>query len=314
MTSMKLGVLDLTPIFQGVPAQTALRQAVLLAQTAEGLGYTRYWVAEHHDMPQLASSCPEVLLAHIGAQTKQIRIGSGAVLLPYYKPYKVAEAFSLLATLYPGRVDLGIGRAPGGSAHATLALSERYLEQVRQMPALLKDLTALLSGDFRVEGEFVTARPVPPIQPELWLLGTNMKSAGYAAQFGTGYVFGHFMSEQDGQAVMAAYRREFRSSALQRQPKAIAAVGVICAETTAEAERLLEEARSWSPAPVSSSSAADKPTQGRKVIVGNPEQVKQQLSDLQSRYGTDEFIVVTTIPDYDKRIRSYELLAQAVLL
>ncbi|MEC0247920.1 MsnO8 family LLM class oxidoreductase, partial [Paenibacillus chitinolyticus] len=228
---LRLSVLDLVPVMQKADSHTALGQAVTLARTAEKLGYTRYWVSEHHDMKQLASACPEVLLAHIGAHTEHIRIGSGAVLLPHYQPVKVAEAFHLLATLHPGRIDLGIGRAPGGSAHVTLALSGNFLENVRKMPDKIRDLTALIEGEFTVEGERVTARPVPPDSPELWLLGTNAKSAAYAAEYGTGYVFGRFMSDNDGAAVLGEYRSAFRPSRLLAEPKAIVAVGAVCAET-----------------------------------------------------------------------------------
>ncbi len=162
MKPLKLSVLDLVPVLDEADAAYALSQAVELAQTAERLGYTRYWVAEHHDMPHLACTSPEVLLAHVGARTQRIRIGSGALLLPHYKPLKVAESFHLLASLYPGRVDLGIGRAPGGSAHVSIALSGNFLENVRQLPDKLKELLELLEGSFQLDGQKVTARPTPP--------------------------------------------------------------------------------------------------------------------------------------------------------
>ncbi|GGF80750.1 hypothetical protein GCM10010912_27360 [Paenibacillus albidus] len=158
---LKLSVLDLVPVLEKANATFALEQAVELAQTAERLGYNRYWVAEHHDMPELACTAPEVLLAHIGAKTDRIRIGSGALLLPHYKPLKVVESFNLLASLYPGRIDLGMGRAPGGSAHVSMALSGNFLENVRQLPESLRGVTELLQGNFEFEGQRVSAARFP---------------------------------------------------------------------------------------------------------------------------------------------------------
>ncbi|WP_328591361.1 LLM class flavin-dependent oxidoreductase [Brevibacillus migulae] len=312
MDRMKLSVLDLSPIYDGVNAQEALMQTVRLAQSAERMGYTRFWVAEHHDMPHVASSSPEVLLAYLGARTKSIRIGSGAVLLPYYKPYKVAEVFHLLATMFPGRIDLGIGRAPGGSAHASLALSGAYLEKVRQMPELLSELNALLADDYEVEGQRVSARPVPDEPPELWLLGTNLKSAQYAAQFGAGYVFGHFMSDQDGEEIFARYVQDFQRTVRCPAPKTIAAVGVICADTSEEAAELAEMSmRSIHFSDEGKDALSD---QRKKMIVGDRKQVKEQLLQLQRKYRMDECMIVSNIPDYEKRLHSYELLADAMLL
>ncbi|MGG2200114.1 LLM class flavin-dependent oxidoreductase [Paenibacillus validus] len=306
---MKLSVLDLVPVFGGADASYALGQALELAQAAERLGYTRYWVAEHHDMPGLACTSPEVLLAHIGARTERIRLGSGALLLPHYKPLKVVESFHMLASLYPGRVDLGLGRAPGGSAHVSMALSGNFLENVRKLPESLRGITELLQGNYEWEGEPVTARPTPPVTPEPWMLGTNRKSAAYAAEFGTGYVFGQFMSDLAGEDVLPAYREAFVPSRLCPEPRAIVALGVVCADTEDEAKQLAgagdalfrNEGDTLEPSPL-----AD-----RKLLVGTPNEVKARLEQLSLLYGVDEFIIVTMIPDYRKRLRSYELLAEA---
>lgn len=319
-----LGVLDLIPVYPGTTASAALGQAVKLAQTAENNGYARYWVAEHHDMEMLACSSPEVVLAHIGAQTERIRLGSGAVLLPHYKAIKVAETFNLLATLYPGRIDLGLGRAPGGSAHLSIALSGNFLENVRQLPDTLRDLMLLLEGRYQLEGQSVTARPVPEIPPDVWMLGTNQKSAAYAAEFGTGYVFGQFMSDADGTEVLAAYRQAFQPSRLCPHARTIVAVGVICAETEEAALQLAAESASlFRPKAVTSGAASEplatgaadtaKPTSNPKLLVGKPQQVKARLHELQQLYEADEFLVVCHIADYAKRLRSYELLAEAML-
>ncbi|GAA4838476.1 LLM class flavin-dependent oxidoreductase [Paenibacillus vulneris] len=311
MKSLKLSVLDLVPVLDGADATYALSQAVELAQTAEQLGYTRYWVAEHHDMPHLACTSPEVLLAHVGARTERIRIGSGALLLPHYKPLKVAESFHLLASLYPGRVDLGIGRAPGGSAHVSIALSGNFLEHVRQLPDTLQELIRLLEGSFELDGQKVTARPAPPVPPELWMLGTNRKSAAYAAEIGAGYVFGQFMSDVNGKEVLDAYREAFVPSRLSPLPRAIAAIGVVCAETEEGAEQLAAAGM----APFGQQSTGEEgPSSSsvRKWLVGTPQKVKMQLEELSHLYGVDEFIVVTMIKDYKKRLHSYTLLAEAV--
>ncbi|MCZ8519935.1 MULTISPECIES: MsnO8 family LLM class oxidoreductase [Paenibacillus] len=313
---MKLSVLDLVPLAPGAGSAEALGQALRLAQTAEQLGYHRYWAAEHHDLPNLACTAPEVLLAHIGAQTSSIRLGTGALLLPHYKAMKVAETFHLLASLYPGRIDLGLGRAPGGSAHAAIALSGNFLEGVRQLPDTLRSLLQLLEGRFRVENEPVTARPVPDLPPEVWLLGTNSKSAALAAEHGTGYVFGQFMSDQDAAPALAAYRQAYRPSKLAPAPRAIVAVGVVCAETEAQALRLAAEGRTalqpQGPGEGGAEEAEADPAAGRKLIAGTPAQVKARLQALAEQSGADELIIVTHVADYEQRLRSYALLAQAV--
>lgn len=311
MDDIKLSVLDLVPVIGEVSASFALQKALQLAQTAERLGYHRYWVAEHHDMVGLACTSPEVLLAHIGALTKRIRLGSGALLLPHYKPIKVAESFHLLAALYPERIDLGIGRAPGGSAHVTMALSGNFLGNLRQLPDSLQALMELLTHTYRQDGEPVLARPIPTEAPEVWMLGTNHKSATYAAQYGTGYVFGQFMSDNDGVEMLSVYRQQYVPSALSSRPRAIVAIGVICAETEEQAGQLaLQSAKAFNQAEQSAEvSAASK----RKLLVGTPQQIKAELDQLGQLYGVDEFLVVTPIPDYQHRLRSFELLAEAML-
>ncbi|WP_010271933.1 LLM class flavin-dependent oxidoreductase [Paenibacillus senegalensis] len=303
----KLSVLDLVPVYENESDSHALQRAVELAQAAERLGYTRYWAAEHHDMPHLACPSPEVLLAHIGARTERIRLGSGALLLPHYSPLKVAESFRMLAALYPGRMDLGIGRAPGGKAHASMALSGNFLENVRQMPNKLEGVVKLLQDSYTYEGEAVSARPNPPEEPEIWLLGTNRKSAEYAASSGMGYVFGQFMSDTDAGEVLRAYREAFVPSAQLEEPKVILTVGAICAETD-------EEARQWADSSAAlyrdeKQQEAALPYSEDKLLVGTAESIHGRISQLSELYDADEFMLVTHIPDYNKRQRSYELLA-----
>jgi luciferase family oxidoreductase group 1 len=311
LNPLKLSVLDLVPIFKNADPFTALQQSVRLAQTAENRGYTRYWVTEHHDMEKLASATPEVLLAHIGAVTRHIRIGSGAVLLPHYKPIKVAESFHLLATLYPGRIDLGVGRAPGGSAEVVTALNDNFLEQIRRMPESLQALSELLTHQFQVENKTVIARPIPPEAPELWLLGTNKKSANYAAQFGAGYAFGQFMSDQDALEMLTVYRQAFQPSSLGQDPKVIVAVGAVCAETEDEARRLAMAGGLLFN--LGGSSEAEDKTDSNRMLIGDPQQMKEQLLRLQKRFDADEFMIVTLTEDYEARIRSYEYIADILL-
>lgn len=306
---LALSVLDLVPAFEGTDGAGALAEAVKLAQTAERLGYRRYWAAEHHDMPNLACPAPEILLAHVGAKTERIRLGTGALLLPHYRPLKVAETFRMLASFYPGRVDLGIGRAPGGSAHASMALSGNFLDQVRRMPESLKEVVSLLQDDYTCEGVTVTARPIPPAPPELWMLGTNRKSAAYAAELGMGYVFGQFMSDAPGEETLAAYREAFRPSSRVPSPRTIVAVGAVCADSEAEAQSLAERMAHTFKA--ESAAGEQDGAAGRRLLVGTPDGIVRQLAELRKRYATNEFLVVTMIPDYAARLRSYEALSRA---
>ncbi|GAB6927032.1 LLM class flavin-dependent oxidoreductase [Paenibacillus sp. JCM 10914] len=318
-TSLKLGVLDLVPRLMDHTFEEALQQAVRLAQHAESWGYQRYWAAEHHDLEHLACASPEILLSHIGARTNTIRLGSGAVLLPHYSPLKVAENFRMLASLYPGRIDLGIGRAPGGSAHTSMALSGNFLGHVADMPNRVQALTELLADAYRYEDVPVRAKPVPQVAPMLWMLGTNSKSAAFAAEFGACYVFGQFMSEADGTSVLRSYREGFQPSVHVREPHAMVAVSVICAETDGEASELANQAASHrqehNEPP---SSAVHQPleqgsndkgsfAQGQ-LIVGTPSYVIEALRDMEQTYGCDEFLITTPVRDYEARLESFRLL------
>ncbi|GGE33719.1 hypothetical protein GCM10011391_10530 [Pullulanibacillus camelliae] len=332
---MKLSILDQSPVMEKSSAKTALEASVALAQEGERLGYHRYWIAEHHDIAGLACPAPEVMLAYIGARTERIRLGSGAVLLPHYKPYKVAETFNLLATLFPGRIDLGIGRAPGGSAEASIALSGNFLENVRQMPQLLETLIHFFQNDFPEDEMFskIKASPQPPIHPQLWLLGTSEKSGLLAAEKGLAYAFGHFMSDNNGPKAIADYQQAFQSrGAVLKSPCALVAASVICAETTEEAEALalrggvrqilrergeavhdyptLEDARSFL---MTTEERAQFAERKKRLIIGNPKEVKEQLYALQHLYGTDEIMIVTLTPTYVERQRSYQFIAKEML-
>lgn len=327
-----LGVLDLVPRLNGTAAEEALQQSVSLAQLAEAWGYTRYWTSEHHDMEELASASPEVLLSHIGARTATIQLGSGAVLLPHYSPLKVAESFRLLAALYPGRIELGLGRAPGGGPHATMALSGNYLQHVSKMPESLAALTELLEDRYSYEEHRVTARPIPELPVSLWMLGTNVKSAEFAARFGMGYVFGQFMSDADGTEAVKRYRDGFTPSKTLNEPQVMVAVSAMCAETEEEARdwsREMADRRRQSGQDAPALHAAEKESnsttgtggqinvekgegedEARKHFAGTAPQIWEQFGQVSERLGTKQFLVVTAGPDYERRLASYRLLAE----
>ncbi|NUU78556.1 MsnO8 family LLM class oxidoreductase [Paenibacillus xylanilyticus] len=331
--AFSLGVLDLVPRLNGASAEQALQQSLTLAQQAEAWGYTRYWTSEHHDMDELASASPEVLLAHIGARTNSIQLGSGAVLLPHYSPLKVAESFRLLGALYPGRIELGLGRAPGGGPHATMALSGNYLQHVSKLPESLAALTELLEDRYTYEEHPVSARPIPERPISLWMLGTNVKSAEFAAQFGMGYVFGQFMSDADGTEAVRRYREGFKPSKTMHEPRVMVAVSALCAETEAEAQawsREMTDRRKRSGQAVSALPSTkreyDNNTnnntpnseargmddgEARKHFAGTAPKIWEQLSQVSERLETKRFLVVTAGPDYERRLKSYRLLAEA---
>jgi len=331
---MKLSILDQAPISANQTAQQALNASLTLAQAGEKLGYTRYWIAEHHDLPGLACPAPEVMLSYIGAKTNKIRIGSGAVLLPHYKPYKIAEVFNLLSTLFPSRIDIGIGRAPGGSAEVSNALSDHFLQNVWGFPDKLKDLLHFLNRDFPNGHEFakLSAAPVPTVSPETWLLGTSKKSALLAAELGLPYVFGQFMSEHEGEAIIKHYFSSFQARKKGDKPYVILTVSAICADTDERAEEVALSSLIWSlqsskgkrePGVPSIHEAKscqldekDKETLNnikRNVLIGGPTKVYQKLMELQSRYQADEIMIVTITHDHEDRLRSYELLSKAAI-
>lgn len=324
---MKLSILDQVPIPNGKSAQDALEATIELAELADKLGYHRYWIAEHHDFDGLASPAPDILLGIIGHKTKRIRIGSGAVLLPNYKPYNIAERYHLLATLYPGRVDLGLGRAPGGSAEASIALVDNFLEQVKMYEQKLEELLHFLNGDFPEDNIFhkVKAQPVPKEKPVPWLLGTSMKSAVLASEKRLPYVFGDFMSGEDGPSIVKEYRDRFRDA----EPKVMVTVNVICAETTEEAMELAKSNQVWKLMQSKGEGNGKVPTvkealeysfsdedldslrtSNHRQIIGNPREVRESLEELRELYGTDEFMVLTITHDTDARKASYELIAR----
>lgn len=330
---MNLSVLDQTPVPSGSSPTEAIANSVDLAQRCEALGYHRYWVAEHHGTDGLAGSAPELLVGHIAAQTITIRVGSGGVMLPHYSSLKVAELFRLLSAMHPGRIDLGLGRAPGGTPLASLALQRNrnhpagddFLEQ-------LAELRAWLSEGFAENHPFAKqiATPVPEIGPELWLLSSSGYSAQAAAHFGTGLCFAHFINAHGGPEAMAYYREHFVNYGDHDTSRSALAVRVVCADTDEEAQRLSTSTDLWRlrqrrdgehgtvPTPEEAMNYPYTDLDRRVVmdsrnraIVGDQDHVHDELAKLAESYEVDEIFIVTITHDHQARIRSYELLAEA---
>jgi luciferase family oxidoreductase group 1 len=321
-----LSVLDLVPIGSGSTATAALRHSTTLVRRAEELGFRRYWVAEHHGMPGIASSSPAVLIAHLAAASSHIRVGSGGVMLPNHQPLVVAEQFGTLDALHPGRIDLGIGRAPGTDPRTARAL-RRGADTLGadDFPDQLTELAAY----FRGEGP-VLAVPATGQQPAMWLLGSSGYSAQVAGLLGLPFAFAHHFSAENTLPALALYRDTFRPSAVLQQPYAMIAASVLAAETDAEARRLaLPSAlqflrlRQGQPGPVPSPRDAEEhrfTAEERAFvddrlggqIIGSPDTVRDGVHELVGRTGADELMVVTSTHDGADRLRSYELLAKAV--
>ncbi len=327
-----LSVLDQSPIKSGGTAVEAIHETLELAQITDCLGYHRYWLAEHHSARGLAGSSPEVLIAQVAARTSGIRVGSGGVMLSHYSPLKVAENFHMLETLFPGRIDLGIGRAPGSDQRTARVLAHDHsAHDVDLFPEKVTDLIEFLHNSFEAGRPFtgIHAMPDGPGAPELWLLGSSDNSAALAAHFGTAFAFAHFINSQDFSENVGAYVKRFRPSPYLSTPRASLALFVVCADTEAEANRLarsrdlfvlgihtghsgpypsVEEAEAY---PYTERELALIRHKRQRVIVGAPEQVRDRLLGMRAQCGVDEFVILTITHDFKTRVRSYELLVQA---
>lgn len=307
---MKLSILDQSPVLEDTTPKQALEETIALAKLADSKGYHRYWVAEHHGMTQLASPSPDILLAIIGSQTSTIRIGAGAVLLPNYRAFPVAERYQMLASMFPGRVDLGIGRAPGGSAETSIALAGDFLSKVKNMPILIDELLHFLYADFPEDHLYakidISPRSIEPPQP--WLLGTSEKSAVLAAEKNLAYVFGHFMTDSDGPKIIRKYQ-----DLTENIKPIIVAVSVICGETEEEAIQLAKEASTWNQKTTTTEADSQSNDMFSNMIIGNPIQVKEQLQTLQQLYQCDELMILTITSNYQDRKKSYERIANLCL-
>jgi len=330
--SYRLSVLDVSPVASGSTSSDALRNTLDLAQLADKLGFTRYWLAEHHNTPLIASSAPEIMIGHVASVTRHIRVGSGGMMLPNHTPLKVAETFRVLEALHPGRVDLGIGRAPGTDSLTALALRRsREALGADDFPARLTDLLAFLDHGFPVNHPFERIRAMPDDvpMPDVWLLGSSDYSAELSAQMGLRFAFAHHIQPFPAVGALRLYREHFQPSEYLRQPEALIGVSVVCAETDARAEELakplaltllrfrsgkmgrfpsIEEATNY---PYSPEERQIVEMNRERSFVGTPAKIHEQLTRLADQAGVDEIMITTMTHEHADRRRSYELLAEA---
>ncbi|MBT4906554.1 MAG: LLM class flavin-dependent oxidoreductase [Rhodospirillaceae bacterium] len=328
---VKLSVLDQSPVRQDGDARQALEETIALAQATERLGYTRYWLAEHHGTVGFAGSSPEIMVTRVAAATRHIRVGSGGVMLSHYSPLKVAENFKLLENLYPGRIDLGIGRAPGSDGATAAALAYGSEVGIEYFPTKIADMVAFLADAPPATEPFKNVRATPAVAdvPEVWLLGSSDQSAAYAAHFGLAYSFAHFIAPQVTAPVLKYYRDKFQPSDNLGAPRANAGVFVICADTQEEADYLaasrdlwrlrLNQGQHFPYAHPDEALAYDYSAQDRRVVeanranrfAGTPESLRDQLTAFADAHGFEEMLVLTITHNFETRLRSYELLAEA---
>lgn len=332
---LTLSVVDQSPMREGGTAGEALRESIELAVAAESLGYQRYWVAEHHNLPNFAGTSPEMVIGPIAARTSTIRVGSGGVMLSHYSALKVAENFRILDVLYPGRIDLGIGRAPGSDQLTAAALAyPGYPKDVQHFPRQVVDLLGYLSGRLDENHPFAEVRAAPSpsaTMPEVWLLGSRHESAYLAARLGLPFAYAHFfgIGVQEGPAIVEGYRRNFQPSAHLPEPRVNVGVQVLCAETEEEALRLassrnlgrlksitgrargiptVEEALNYT---YGNDELAFIQQYSRNCVDGDPQQVKERLEAIAESYQTPDLSIVTICYSFEDRVRSYQLVAEA---
>lgn len=327
-----LSILDLSPVVAGGTGSQALRNTLDLARHADAFGYHRYWLAEHHNLSNIASSAPDLMIGQVAAITSRMRVGSGGVMLPNHAPLMVAERFKILEALFPGRIDLGIGRAPGTDQVTSIALRRR--QDIREDDDFLErfqELMLLENNGFPEGHPFrnVHAMPSDVALPPIFLLGSSDYSAELAATIGAGFSFAHHFAQHDAVAPMRGYRERFRPSAALATPYAILATAAVCADSAEEAERLAstidlnfvrraqghylplespETALAYAYTPVDRERIKGNRA---RLFVGTPEMVKQQLTPLLEATQADELMITSMIYDHTARVRSYELLAQA---
>ncbi len=323
-----LSVLDLYPVTRGSTPTQAIHDSIAFARRVDELGYARIWIAEHHNMPSIAASAPEVLIGHVAHVTRRIRVGAGGIMLPNHTPLRVLEIFRTLEALHPGRIDLGIGRAPGTDPVTSSAL--RRTPRGVEVNDQLAELVAFMSGAFPPGHPFqeIEAMPNDVQTPPIWMLGSTKAGASIAAALGVGFAFAGHFSMSEAEAAVLTYRTQFEPSKTMAQPRLIMAVNVICAETDAEADALaathrvavarlatgekgpfpsIEEARAHVFTPPQLA-LVERFTSG--AIVGGPERVRAGLERLVGKLGVDEIMISTIVPSHAARISSYERVAR----
>jgi luciferase family oxidoreductase group 1 len=329
--NFELSVLDVSPVSSGSNSAQALRNTLDLARLTDRLGYERYWLAEHHNLSIIASSAPEVMIGHVANVTERIRIGAGGIMLPNHAPLKVAETFQVLEALHPGRIDLGIGRAPGTDPVTATALRRsRNRLEAEDFPQQFAELLAFSGDGFPKDHPFrsVIAMPSDVGLPPIWLLGSSGYSAKAAGEMGLGYAFASHFSPTDPAPAMRAYRESFEPSESFECPSAVLAVAIICAETDERAEELASSMelawvrmRSGNPRPLPSPEEAMAypytPAERRLAdayrtmqVVGDPSTVRTRIEELAGHTAADEVMATTNVYDHAERLRSYELLAE----
>ncbi|MDW2885379.1 LLM class flavin-dependent oxidoreductase [Exiguobacterium artemiae] len=328
---MRLGILDQVPLHEEDTIEQTMEATKRLVVEAERLGYDRYWFAEHHNTNGLLSAAPELFLARMGEVTSRIRLGSGGILLPQYHPLKIAETFSTLAAFYPDRIELGIGNSPGGSERTRRALTDGADNAAADFPRLLDEVDGFLTDRLSSRHPYRIVKTTPRIKEQLPLsvLGLSPRSASLAAERGHGLVFGHFINPDKWEETLQTYRDEFVPID-GRTPNVIICVFVICAETAAEAESLARTQDAWiqgirlghSIVPSFSTTETKQwneeqqrriQNDRRRTIVGTPDEVAEALQELSDRYQTDQFLLINNAFDQQKRLRSYQLIAERLL-
>ena len=327
--TLKLSILDQSPIISGSSSADALHATVALAQRADQLGFYRYWLAEHHNMRGLADPCPEILVGHVASATQKIRVGTGGVMLPYYSPLKVAEVFRMHEALHPNRIDLGMGRAPGGDRMTANAMNAHAFDDMEGFPRQVMEVVGWLDRTLPEEHPYASVQAMPAglSSPEVWLLGSSDYSGALAAYLGLRFAFAHFINAQGGDAVTRAYRNDFRPSLRESTPYAMVCVFALCAETQAGAQRLaasidhrrmlmavgreapiatVAEAQAY---PYTDRDRAIIERERARAVIGTPDRVKARLMEIANAYSADELMIITITGDYASRMRSYELLA-----
>lgn len=329
--SIRLSILDQSPISEGQTAREALLNTVELVKKAEEWGFTRFWVSEHHDTPTLAGSSPEILMSHLASVTSKIRIGSGGVMLTHYAPFKVAENFKVLEALFPGRIDAGIGRAPGGMPRSTYALNQGKYRDASIFPSQVDDflmyLQDALPEDHLYEG--LQATPIVEKAPTAWLLGSSVNSAKMAAEKGMPYLYAKFINDEGGEEAAEAYRTHFKPSKYCAEPKHAVAVFFVCAETDEEVERVVSSLDlslilSAQGIPMAGTPSPEKalhypysdfekryiPENRKRMIIGTPETARREIEALAKAHQTNEIMLVMNTYHMQDKLNAYRLIAE----
>ncbi len=328
-SKMKLSALDQSPIAQGETARQAIEHTIALARRCDELGYHRYWLAEHHASKTLACCSPEILIGRVAQETSRIRVGSGGVMLSHYSPFKVAENFKLLELMYPGRIDLGVGRAPGSDQLTMQALAYGNRLGIEYYPSKVKDMLAWVTGKKPFTGGFETLEVTPQTGtvPEVWILASSMGSAMYAAQFGLPLSFAHFIEPKPAIEVMQAYRREFKPGHLERPYSSVGVFAIAHEDPERvdlfrrmrELQRIRRDRGIRGPTPTLEEAANYNFSQEQlermsnkrsRQIIGTPTQVKAEIDELVDATDADEVVILTITPSQEDRVRSYELIAR----